>query len=124
MLTPNGDAPLLLRNDGGNLNNSLRVTLRGTKSNRSAIGAVVEATIEDEKRTVLRRTVKSGSSYLSQSELPLAIGLEQAKSVSLLVRWPSGHVTKIENISANQNILIDEEPGLVRRQALNRQTTK
>jgi len=121
LITVNGGAPLLLRNEGGNRNNSLRVSLRGTKSNRSAIGAVVEATIiTSSGKQTLRRTVKSGSSYLSQSELPLAIGLGRAKAVSLLVRWPSGRVTKIENISANQSVLIDEERGLQRREPLHR----
>lgn len=122
LITTNGGAPLLLRNDGGNLNNSVRITLQGTKSNRSAIGAVIEATIiTSSGKQTLRRTVKSGSSYLSQSELPLAIGLGKAVQIdSLIVRWPSGRVSKMENIKANQNVVIDEERGLVRRQALNR----
>jgi hypothetical protein len=106
-------SPVLLRNDGGNHNNSIRVVLRGDKSNRSAIGAVVKVKL---KNTGLRRTVKSGSSYLSQSELPLTLGLGREEKAELLsIRWPSGAAVQFENVAANQILVIDEKKGIISR---------
>ena len=67
LLTANGGTPLLLRNDGGNRGNSIRVTLEGSASNRSAIGAEVTAWVNggaSGARRAIRRRVRSGSSYL------------------------------------------------------------
>jgi hypothetical protein len=117
--TKNGP-PLLLRNDIGNKNNVIRVELRGSTSNRSAIGAVVRAKL---LTTGLRRTVRSGSSYLSQSELPLTLGLgRETKAQLLSVRWPSGSVTRYPNVQANQFLVIDEKRGIVGRRPLARST--
>ncbi len=94
----------------------MRVVLRGTRSNRSGIGAQVEALIAGER---LLRHVRSGSSYLSQSELPLTLGLGQAREIEkLTIRWPSGLVSVLHNIAADQMVLIDEGKGLVRRQPI------
>jgi len=60
--------------------------------------------------------VKTGSSYLSQSELPLTFGLgkpEEGKTVSLEIAWPSGEKDSIPNIKANQFVTIQEGKGLV-----------
>ena len=84
----NGPARLL-RNDGGNHNNWLRVRLTGAGSNRRGIGAVVRVTSASGAQ---RRMVRSGSSYASQSELPLTFGLGRDAVVDTLeVAWPSGH---------------------------------
>ncbi len=108
--------PLVLRNDGGNKNKALRLVLEGTESNRSAIGTQVEAKIG---KTILRRTVKSGSSYLSQSELPLTLGIGQAPRVDqLTILWPSGRRTLLKNLEANQNLTIREGQGIVRERKL------
>jgi len=112
-LTTNGGPAILLRNDGGNLLNSLRLTLQGTRSNRSAIGAVIKATVG---RVTMTRTVHSGSSYLSQSELPVTLGLGSHSSVNLIaVNWPSGGTSTFKNIAANQMLVIDESKGIVQR---------
>ena len=114
----NNGAPLLLRNDGGSKNNALRVILRGTKSNRDGIGAGVWAQVGPE---LLRRRVKSGASYLSQSELPVTFGLGQSKKAELVaVRWPSGKLMQFPNIQANQIITIDEDKGIVHKQSIKR----
>ena len=119
VITTLNGPPMLLRNDGGNKNNSLRLVLEGTKSNRSAIGAEVEAKVN---HNTLRRTVKSGSSYLSQSELPITLGMGQAASVSsLTISWPSGLTTHLSNLAANQILTIREGQGIVRQQKFRRQ---
>ena len=106
------DGPVrLLRNDGGNRQRWLRVTLQGTKSNRSAVGAMVTATVGGAKRTAM---VKTGSSYLSQSELPITFGLgSEPRVTGLEVRWPSGQVDTIGPVEANRAITIVEGRGLL-----------
>jgi hypothetical protein len=118
LLTVNGGGPRLLRNDGGNKANSLRVVLRGSSANRDAIGAHVEARVGKE---TVRRDVRTGSSYLSQNELPLTIGLGQAAKVdSLQVRWADGKTASFANIAANQHLTITQSAGIVKRRPLRR----
>jgi len=106
LLTVNGGAPLLLRNNGGSRGKSLRVTLEGTASNRSAIGAEVTAWIGGR---AIRRRVRSGSSYLSQSELPLTLGLGASPTVDRLeITWPGGATQTLTNLSAGQALTIRE----------------
>ena len=88
LITTNQGAPYLYRNDVTSGNKSLRLRLTGTKSNRDAIGAVVRLFTPDGQQM---RTVKTGSSYLSQSELTLTFGLGQrAAADRIVVEWPSG----------------------------------
>ena len=102
----------LLRNEGGNRNNWIRVRLAGTRSNRRGIGAVVRVTSASGRQW---RTVRSGSSYASQSELPLTFGLGgDAKVDTLEVTWPSGVTQRFTGVAANQRIVIDEAAGLRR----------
>lgn len=113
VVTTNGGAAHLWRNEGGNKNNSIRVTLRGTKSNRSGINTLVKVKIGND---VLRLWVRSGSSFLSQSELSVTLGLGQSKSVDgIAIIWPSGTTTKLENISANQMLVVDETKGSIQQ---------
>ena len=131
VISCNNGAPLLLRNDsqgpgGAKRNNSLRVVLRGTGraggNNRSGIGAGVWAEVEGD---LLRHRVQSGSSYLSQSELPLTIGLGSAQKVSdLAVRWPSGKLAQFPNVAANQIVTIDEAKGIVKKEPLEKARTE
>jgi hypothetical protein len=121
LITTNGNMPLLLRNEGGNSNNSLRLTLRGSKSNRDAIGAVVwgeikaQVTDKADKENVVsvRRRVRSGSSYLSQSELPVTLGLGEALEADVVIRWPSGKLMRLQKIKANQALTVHEEKGIL-----------
>ncbi|HKN83111.1 MAG TPA: CRTAC1 family protein [Pyrinomonadaceae bacterium] len=104
--------PQLLRNDGGNANNSVLVKLIGTKSNRSGIGARVTVTSGDLKPEI--DEVRSGDSYLSQSDLRLHFGLEKRTKVDLIqVRWPSGTVDKVSNVGVNRIVTIKEGQGKV-----------
>jgi hypothetical protein len=110
LVTTNGGPALLFRNDGGT-NRSLRVRLQGTKSNRDGIGAVVKLTAGGQTQTQMLR---SGSSYLSQSELVLTFGLgSRAQAESVEVRWPSGQVDKLANVAARQTITVQEGKGKI-----------
>ena len=105
----NGPARLL-RNDGGNRSNWLRVRLAGTPSNRLGIGATVRIASASGTQ---RRTVRSGSSYASQSELPLTFGIgSDTVAESLEVVWPSGSSQRFTDIVPNRLIVIDEAEGL------------
>jgi hypothetical protein len=103
--TNNGPA-YLFRNDGGNKNNWLNVRLTGTKSNRSAIGAVVRIESASGKQWNM---VRSGSSYCSQSDLALTFGVgHDTKVTQLQIEWPSGAKQQLTNISVNQFLTIEE----------------
>jgi enediyne biosynthesis protein E4 len=104
----------LLRNDNANQNDVLRVKTIGTKSNRDGIGAKV--VLKTNTGTRLSAMVKSGSSYLSQSELPLTFGLGKAgsvKSVTLEITWPSGHKDSIANVRPDQFVTVQEGKGMI-----------
>jgi len=111
LMTSNGGAPRLLRNDGGNTNNLLRVKTVGTESNRDGIGARVEVTVAGQSRWQM---VKTGSSYASQSEVPLTFGLGNQASVERLrVIWPSGQVDEVTGLAANEFLVVEEGRGTV-----------
>jgi hypothetical protein len=110
LLTTNAGPAFLFHNEGGT-NHSLRVKLVGTKSNRDGIGAVVRVTSGADKQT---KTLRSGSSYLSQSELVLTFGLGgQGKADWVEIEWPSGLVDRLTNVSAGQTVTVQEGKGVV-----------
>jgi hypothetical protein len=114
VITANNGPARLLRNDNGNQNDMLRVKLVGTRSNRDGIGAKVTLTTSGGAR--LFRMVKTGSSYASQSELPLTFGLgkpEAGRTASVEIVWPSGQKDSMSKISANQVITVKEGSGIV-----------
>ena len=112
LVTANGGAPRLLRNDGGNANNLLRVKTVGVDSNRDGIGARVEVTTGNQMRWQI---VKTGSSFASQSELPLTFGLGDAMTVDAVrVIWPGGLIDEIDGTTANQLLIIEEGRGVLR----------
>jgi hypothetical protein len=83
----------------------------GVKSNRSGIGARVTVVAGDLTQT---DQVRSGDSYLSQSDMRLHFGLEKRTKVdSIQVRWPSGTVDKISNVGVNRIVTIKEAQGKV-----------
>jgi hypothetical protein len=112
LVTTNAGPAFLFHNEGGT-NHSLRLKLVGTKSNRDGIGAVVHVTSgnnQDKQWKMLR----SGSSYLSQSELVLTFGLgAQTKADSVEIQWPSGQVDKLSNVNAGQTVTVEEGKGVV-----------
>ena len=112
LMATNGGPAVLFRNEatGGDANRSLRVKLIGTKSNRDGIGAIVRVTAAGETQTQMMR---SGSSYLSASELVLTFGLaqrEKAESVEIL--WPSGQVDRLKDVAAGETIVATEGKGI------------
>jgi enediyne biosynthesis protein E4 len=117
LVTTNGGPAYLLRNDGGNKNGFLRVRLVGSASNRDAIGAKVTLTLAD--GTKPWAAVRSGSSYCSQSELPLTFGLGAQKKVEAIeVVWPNGKSEKLPGAAGNRLITIEEGKGVVAQLAL------
>ncbi len=100
LVTTNQGPALLYRNDVSNGNRSLRLKLTGSKSNRDAIGALVRLFTPEGQQT---RMVKTGSSYLSQSELTLTFGLGRRDSAErLVVEWPSGRTDDFKSLAAGQ----------------------
>ena len=102
----NGPAHLL-RNDGGNRQNWLRIKLIGTKSNRDGFGTRVWITVGDES---WMQESHAGYSYLCSNDPRVFLGLGEAATVDRLeIRWLSGTVQVLENIPANQEIVITEQ---------------
>jgi len=93
ILTQAGGPPLLLRNDQNLKHHWLRLRLTGTKCNRDAIGAWIKVRVNGH---TLSRQVMPARSYLSQSELPVTIGLGQATQIeSIEITWPGGFKQKV-----------------------------
>ena len=110
LLTTNAGPAYLFHNEGG-VNHSLRVKLIGTKSNRDGIGAIVRLTSGNDKQW---KMLRSGSSYLSPSELVLTLGLgTNAKADMVEIQWPSGQLDKLSNINAGQTVTVEEGKGIV-----------
>jgi len=112
LFSTNGGPSYLFLNEtsGGAANQSVRIKLAGTKSNRDGIGAVVKLTAGGETQTQMLR---SGSSYLSASELVLTFGLAQhGHAEAIEIRWPSGQVDKLTNVAAGQTVTIMEGKGI------------
>jgi hypothetical protein len=99
------EPPSLLRNDTSGQNNWLKLKLRGTKSNRSAIGARVIASYGGKQQA---QEVMSQSSFYSANDLRLHFGLGTAKTADLEVRWPSGGKQMLSSVKANQILEIRE----------------
>jgi hypothetical protein len=113
LLTSNGGPVELLRNDGGNAQNSLVIETVGAKSNRNGIGARLRLTAGT--RTQIRE-IKTGGSYLSQHDPRAHFGLERAARADRLeIRWPSGLTQTLDNIPANHIVTIREGEGVVRQ---------
>ena len=109
--------PQLLRNDGGNANNSLLIKTIGVKANRDGIGARVNIVAGDLKQV---QEVYSGGTYISQNDLRLQFGLENRTKIDQIeVRWPSGTIDKIGGISANQIVTIKEGQGVISQKPFN-----
>lgn len=111
LMTTNNGSAYLYRNDQTAGNRSLRLHLVGTKSNRDAIGATVQISFGGETQS---RMVKSGSSYLSQSELPVTFGLGKRDRVDrVVVKWPSGRTDDFKDVATKKGYELVEGKGLV-----------
>ncbi len=110
LLTTNNGPAYLYRNDQLAGNHSIRFRLVGTKSNRDAIGATVRVFAGGITQS---RVVKGGSSYLSQSELPLTFGLEKHNRIErVVIDWPSGRTEEHKNLAAGRCYECTEEKGI------------
>jgi hypothetical protein len=119
VVTINNGPAKLLRNDNGNQNDLVRIKVIGTRSNRDGIGTKV--TVITDKGVHLTQMVKTGSSYLSQSELPLTFGLgkpEDQKKVNIEVVWPGGRKESFNVVSANQSIVLQEGKGILEQRPI------
>jgi hypothetical protein len=105
----NGEPPLLLRNQGGNKNNWVGLSLVATKSNSAAVGAMITWQVGALKRTRLRT---GGGSYLSSHDPREILGVGAATRIdSIEIRWPSGATNKITNVPLNKYIKVVEGAG-------------
>ena len=113
LLSTNGGPVYLFRNEAQGAaasNRSLRIKLTGTKSNRDGIGATVRLSAGGETQTQMLR---SGSSYLSASELVLTFGLaHNDKADTVEIRWPSGQIDRLSNANASQTVMVTEGKGI------------
>jgi len=102
----NGPQLRLLKNVMENLPPSIAFRLRGTKSNRDAIGAVITLETEVGPQT---RSLQAGSGFLSQHSKAVFFGLGSAKGpVSASIRWPSGLVQQLHDLPINHWVWIEE----------------
>jgi hypothetical protein len=106
LITENGGSTHLFRNEGGNQNHSLRIDLKGSTSNRDAIGAkvtVVAGSVTSQRQLFLTK------GYLSSVEHPLTFGLGKLeKADKVTVFWPSGSKTELKDVVGGKTIKIDE----------------
>src|SRR6516225_1808889 len=113
LLSTNGGPAYLFENEatgGAGLQKSVRVKLVGAKSNRDGIGAVVKVIAGGETQSQMLR---SGSSYLSASELVLTFGVARHdKAEAIEVKWPSGTVDKLADVETERTVTVTEGKGI------------
>ena len=110
-VTTNNGPAYLFRNDGGNANSHLALRLIGRTSNRDGLGAKVTVRTESEAQ---RRMVRTGSSYLSQSDTVITFGVGAALMIDTIeVEWPTGEKQLFTDVESNRRLIVDELAGLV-----------
>lgn len=110
LVTTNDGPAYLYRNDVSNGNRSIRFRCVGTKSNRDGIGAVVKIFYNGQEQS---RMVKSGSSYCSQSELPVTFGTARHDAVErAVVQWPSGRTEEFKSLATGKSYTCVEGKGV------------
>jgi hypothetical protein len=121
LIATNSGAASLLQNVAigeAALQQSLRLKLIGSKSNRDGIGAVITLAAGDD---VQSQMLRSGSSYLSASELVLTFGLARHEKADLIeIRWPSGQIDRLHDIAAGQTVAVTEGKGVTQRRSYHR----
>jgi enediyne biosynthesis protein E4 len=106
LVTTNQGPAYLLRNDTLGKGHFVRVKLRGTRSNRDGIGAKVRVYTGN---GVLQKMVRTGSTYLSQSELTLTFGLGSSPAIEKIqITWPSGVVDEWREVAVDTTLLVRE----------------
>ncbi|MCM3871465.1 MAG: CRTAC1 family protein [Pyrinomonadaceae bacterium] len=106
LIINNGEAPILLRNEGGSRNNWLGLQLVSTRSNPGAVGAIISWEAGGVKH---RRLKIGGGSFLSSHDPREILGLGKATKIdSVEIKWPSGRVDKLTNPPINKYIKVVE----------------
>jgi hypothetical protein len=112
LLTSNNGPARLLRNDGGNKNQWLRIRTVGVSSNHDGLGTRVTVTLPDGRK--LWNVVRTGSSYASQSETTLTFGLgAQTKASKVELAWPGGKTDVLTDVPAGKTVTVREGKGAV-----------
>jgi enediyne biosynthesis protein E4 len=110
LMTTNNGSAVLLRNDQTAGNRSVRFRLVGTSSNRDAIGSTVRIFLDGITQT---RMVRSGSSYLSQSELPVTFGVGRRDRIArAVITWPNGRTEEFKDLVAGRSYTCVEGKGI------------
>jgi hypothetical protein len=110
LMTTNNGPAYLYRNDQSANSHSIRFNLKGTKSNRDAIGASVRIFLDGQSQS---RLVRGGSSYLSQSELPITFGLGSRDKIDrVVIDWPSGRTEEYRDLRAGRMYNCIETKGI------------
>jgi hypothetical protein len=109
VVSNNGEAPVLLRNDGGNKNNWLGLTLVAKDSNAAAVGALITWQAGALKRSRLKT---AGGSFLSSHDPREILGIGSAAKLDWVeIRWPSGKVDRLTNPPLNTYLKVVEGAG-------------
>jgi hypothetical protein len=120
LVTSNNGPARLYRNDNANQNDVLRIRLVGAKSNRDAVGAKI--TVRGANNFKASNTVRTGSSYASQSELIITLGLGKPdgteRAFALDIVWPSGEKMALQQVRANQLLVVQEGQGITRSEPI------
>jgi len=112
LITTNNGPAYLYRNDQTGGNRSIRFQLIGTKSNRDAIGATVKIFSGGLSQS---RVVRGGSSYLSQSELPVTFGVGKSEKIErVTIDWPSGRSEEYKDLATGKPYQITENRGVTK----------
>ena len=110
LISNNGQAPILLRNDGGNRNNWVGLQLVATKSNPAAVGAVISWQVGSRKFSRLKTT---GGSYLASHDPREILGAGAGGKIeSVEIRWPSGKSDRLTNLPMNSYVTVVEGEGI------------
>ena len=110
LMTTNNGPAYLYRNDQAAGNRSIRFHLTGTKSNRDAIGSSVRIDYNGQMQS---RMVRAGSSYLSQSELPVTFGVGMHDKIDrVVIDWPSGRTEEYKELRAGSAYKCLESKGI------------
>lgn len=104
------EPPSLLRNDLKGGGHWLKVKLVGTRSNKSAIGAVVTVMYGARRQ---KQAVMASSGYLSSNDRRLHFGLGSAQTADLEIVWPSGLRESLKELHADRLITVKEGAGVV-----------
>ena len=113
LVANNGEAPLLLRNDGGSRGHWLGLQLVPTRSNPAAVGAVITWQAGGVRRSRLKT---AGGSYLASHDPREVLGIGAAAKVeSVEIRWPGGAVDKLSDLPADTYVRVVEGRGVVKK---------